>query len=63
MCCIAGLQDLSSAGAQPMLPECGGYALNYNGELYNAVELRRLLDHMHSRSQTERVRPGMFVAV
>ena len=35
------IQDLSSADAQPMLSECGGYALNYNGELYHAVELRR----------------------
>lgn len=25
-----------------MLSERGGYALNYNGELYNAVELQRL---------------------
>jgi asparagine synthase (glutamine-hydrolysing) len=51
------IQDLSSAGAQPMLSECGGYALNYNGELYNAVELRRLLEHegavFHGRCDTE----------
>ena len=40
-----------------MLSECGGYALSYNGELYNAVELRRLLEHegavFHSRCDTE----------
>ena len=40
-----------------MLSECGGDALNYNCELYNAVELRRLLEHegavFHSRCDTE----------
>lgn len=61
MCGIAGLayrrahdfRQEAERRVQPMLSECGGYALNHYGELYNAVELRRLLEHegavFHSR--------------
>ena len=51
------IQDLSSAGQQPMLSACGGYALVFNGEIYNQHDLRRELERQghtfRSTSDTE----------
>ncbi len=38
------IQDLSSAGAQPMASACGRYVVTYNGEIFNAPDLRRELE-------------------
>lgn len=37
------IQDLSEAGAQPMVSECGRYILTFNGEIYNHLDLREQL--------------------
>ncbi len=36
--------DLTAAGHQPMISQCGRYALTYNGEIYNYQELRLELE-------------------
>lgn len=49
--------DLSAAGHQPMAGDDGLCVLNYNGELYNFLELRQELERLghqfRSRSDTE----------
>ena len=47
--------DLSDAGAQPMTSQDGRWTITYNGELYNADNLRRSLHsvHWHGHSDTE----------
>src|SRR5689334_6688050 len=49
--------DLSAAGAQPMLSEDRRYAIIFNGEIYNYLEIRETLVKkgfpFHSHSDTE----------
>ncbi|HUS54353.1 MAG TPA: asparagine synthase (glutamine-hydrolyzing) [Thermohalobaculum sp.] len=54
--------DLSEAGHQPMISSCGRLVLSYNGEIYNAPELRAELEAkgrvFRGRSDTEVIVEG-----
>lgn len=53
--------DLTDAGAQPMVSACSRYVIAYNGEVYNADELRNGLPHIRFRghSDTEAILEGI----
>ena len=44
--------DLSAAGHQPFIDDSGRYAIVYNGEIYNYVELRDRLEGLGHRFRT-----------
>ena len=57
--------DLSPNGAQPMVSSCGRFVISYNGEVYNADELRRELEaagrKFRGRCDTEVIVEGAVV--
>ena len=49
--------DLSAAGNQPMFTQCGKYAIVFNGEIYNHLDLRKKIafNSFKSHSDTETI--------
>src|SRR3954453_3076901 len=45
--------DLTEAGSQPMTSPSGRYVMSYNGEIYNFLELRQLLERHGVRFRSE----------
>tara|TARA_Y100001968_G_C19454442_1_gene771575 strand:- start:15500 stop:17431 length:1932 start_codon:yes stop_codon:yes gene_type:complete len=43
------INDLSSAGSQPMISHGNRYVIVFNGEIYNHLELRKELPRQHSK--------------
>jgi len=51
--------DLSPAGHQPMISQCGRYVIVFNGEIYNHRELRTLLEKLGVA--IKRMRPNVNI--
>jgi asparagine synthase (glutamine-hydrolysing) len=45
--------DVSNAGCQPMHSVCGRYVISFNGEIYNALELKKELGHISFKGHSD----------
>ena len=45
--------DLSEAGHQPMISDCGNYAITFNGEVYNHLSLREKLPEINFKGHSD----------
>jgi len=45
--------DLSETGFQPMESQCGNYAITFNGEIYNHLELRKELPEVNFKGHSD----------
>jgi len=45
--------DLSDEGAQPMISACGNYAITFNGEIYNHLDLRKKLQEINFKGHSD----------
>lgn len=45
--------DLSEAGSQPMVSQCGNYTIIFNGEIYNHNELRSKLPEINFKGHSD----------
>src|SRR3954447_23943333 len=57
------IRDLSEAGSQPMIDAAAKLAVVYNGDLYNDLDLRRILNNaagtsFHTTCDTEVIAPS-----
>ncbi|OFY62259.1 MAG: asparagine synthase (glutamine-hydrolyzing) [Bacteroidetes bacterium RIFCSPLOWO2_02_FULL_36_8] len=45
--------DLTSAGHQPMISDCGNYSIIFNGEIYNHADLRQKLPSVNFKGHSD----------
>jgi asparagine synthase (glutamine-hydrolysing) len=55
--------DLSRDGHQPMVTDCGRYAITFNGEIYNYKELRAELEALGERFRTNSDTEVLLLAI
>ncbi|RYG31676.1 MAG: asparagine synthase (glutamine-hydrolyzing), partial [Chitinophagaceae bacterium] len=45
--------DLNEVANQPMVSQCGGYVMVYNGEVYNYLDLKQKLPEVHWKTNSD----------
>ena len=57
------IQDLTSAGHQPMYSACGNFVIIFNGEIYNHLDLRKKLTDVTFRGHSDTETIVNYIAV